>query len=283
MKLLKNKFLIGSVCIIIGLLVGFLGIPQIQVRDKQNLVQAVRLTQDIRKGEIIAETQVEVVSLEQSLLPVDTLTSLSFVANRYAAADLFAGDYLTIKKLADEKQMPDPMKLATAKGLTIVSVTLPSLTSGVSGKLQPGDVVTIMGLLKNTQANQTQLLKPLPQSGENQTDPNSEDSEQPDPGSDNQATVTQQIQTRIYPELRYLEVCSLSASDGSQARVSPNPDNENKNLLPLTISLFATEEQALRLAELEQKGLIHLSFVARGNDVLQFISSDIRVLNTEVN
>ena len=279
MKLLKNKFLIGSLCIMLGLLVSFLAIPQIQAREKQTLVQSVRLIQNVKKGDIITDSQVEIVSIDQTLLPSHALVSLSSISSRYAAADLFAGDFLTTTKLMDGDKASNPIQLATAKGLTIISITLPTLSSGVSGMIRPGDVVTVMAMLKNNQASQTQLLKPLPQTGENQTAPIQED---PDSESDDQITYSQQMQILIYPELRYLEVCSLTAHDGSQARVSPYPDNDNKNLLPLTISLFATEEQARRLAELEQKGMIHLSFVARGDDVLQFISADQRILNTEV-
>jgi len=54
------------------------------------------------------------------------------------------------------------------------------------------------------------------------------------------------------------------------------------NNLPVTISLYVTESQALRLAELEQNGIVHLVFVARGADAVPFIADDIRVLNSEV-
>jgi pilus assembly protein CpaB len=166
MKLLKNKFLIGSLCIMLGLLVSFLAIPQIQAREKQNLVQSVRLIQNVKKGDIITDSQVEIVSIDRTLLPSDALVNLSSISSRYAVADLFAGDFLTTTKLMDGDKASDPIQLATAKGLTIISITLPTLASGVSGMIRPGDVVTVMALLKNNQASQTQLLKPLPQTGE---------------------------------------------------------------------------------------------------------------------
>ena len=45
MKILRNKFLIGLICIILGLVVGFVAIPQVQYRDKADLVKAIRLKQ----------------------------------------------------------------------------------------------------------------------------------------------------------------------------------------------------------------------------------------------
>lgn len=49
----------------------------------------------------------------------------------------------------------------------------------------------------------------------------------------------------------------------------------------MTVSLFVTDEQASRLTYLEHKGLLHLSFVARGADTADFISADRHVLNGE--
>jgi hypothetical protein len=47
------------------------------------------------------------------------------------------------------------------------------------------------------------------------------------------------------------------------------------------VSFYATEEQALKLAELEQTGSIHLAFVARGDIASEFVSDSVLV-GTEV-
>lgn len=269
MKILKNKFLIGLICIILGLVVGFIAIPQIQNRDQMDLTKAIRLKQSILHGGQITDDMVEQVEVSRRLIPEGTLTSLSSVSSRYAVTDLYAGDYLTAEKMTDLLSVQDQMAMATAKGLKVVSITLPTLASGVSGKLQPGDIVTVMAMLKNNSADQSQTLEPE-KTAINETNP------------DNSSNVIAENETLIYPELQYIEVCSLSASDGSDARVNKTVTDESKNLLPTTVSLFVSEAQALRLAELEQKGLIHLSFVARGKDTAQFIPDDRRVLSMEV-
>ena len=269
MKILRNKFLIGLMCIILGLVVGFIAIPQIQNRDQLDLIKAIRLKQPIPYGGQITDDMVEQIEVSRQLIPEGTLTNLSSVSSRYAVTDLYAGDYLTAEKMTDLLSVQDPMAMATAKGLKVVSITLPTLASGVSGKLQPGDIVTVMAMLKNNSADQSQTLEPQ-KTGTNQADP------------DNSTNNNLKNETLIYPELQYIEVCSLSASDGSDARVNKTVTDESKNLLPTTVSLFVSEAQALRLVELEQKGLIHLNFVARGKDTAQFIPDDRRVLNMEV-
>jgi hypothetical protein len=85
----------------------------------------------------------------------------------------------------------------------------------------------------------------------------------------------------IYPELRYIEVCMVTASDGADASVEANPGENEKNSLPVTVSFYATEQQALLLAELENQSIIHLAFVARGADVTKYVP-DAVLAETEV-
>ena len=138
----------------------------------------------------------------------------------------------------------------------MVSITLPTLASGVSGHLLPGDVVTIMALPKNSV---TQSLGVEPETGE----------------TDLSGAI-------IYPELQYIEVCMVTASDGSDASVEARPDEGVKNNLPVTVSFYVTQEQALLLAELENESIIHLAFVARSQNILQYIP-DAVLTETEVN
>ena len=73
----------------------------------------------------------------------------------------------------------------------------------------------------------------------------------------------------------------MTASDGADASVEALPDEDTKNSLPVTVSFYATQEQALLLAELENQSIIHLAFVARGEDVTKYIS-DAVLAETEV-
>ena len=63
----------------------------------------------------------------------------------------------------------------------------------------------------------------------------------------------------IYPELEYIEVCMITASTGADAEVTANPEEDTENSLPVTVSFYATQEQAVRLAELEQQGVFHIA------------------------
>jgi hypothetical protein len=164
MNLFRNKFLIGLICIALGLAVGFLAIPKLKGKDSLEHVKAIRLRQTVPEGTLITDDMVESIEINPSLIPADTITDLALVINRYSQVPIFSGDYLTLEKLTDELNALDPMAVATTKGLKVVSITLPSLAAGVSGQLKPGDIVTIMASGKQSLADQTQTLNPKEQS-----------------------------------------------------------------------------------------------------------------------
>ena len=268
MNLFRNKFLIGLICIVLGLAIGFLAIPKLRGKDGIEQIRAIRLKQTVPEGALISDDMIESVLVNPSLVPTGTISDLAQVTNRYSAVPIFAGDYLTENKLTNELATLDPMSIATTKGLKVVSITLPSLAAGVSGQLRPGDIVTIIASEKQALADQTQTLNPKEQS-----------QDKPD-GSENNSNNTN-TKAQIYPELQYIEVCSLTAADGRDAKVNKVLVEDEKNQLPVTISLFVNDEQAIRLADLEQRGEIHLSFVARGEEASLFIADSQRVFKSE--
>lgn len=255
MKLFKNRYVIGILCIIAALTIVFFAAPALHSNKQGETVPAVRVKQTIDAGSLITAEMLETVTLPEKLIN-GGISDIALAVDKYAVAELFAGDYLTAQKLSGTIEHQSSFPAGTAKGKTVVSVTLPTLASGVSGHLLPGDVVTIMALPKGSAI---QSLGVEPETGE-------ED-------------LTGAV---IYPELQYIEVCMVTASDGTAASVDEHPDKAIKNNLPVTVSFYATSKQMLLLAELEHQSIIHLAFVARGKDVTQYIP-DAVLTKTEVN
>ena len=267
MKIIRNKFLIGILCIVIGVTVGFVLLPKSQDADI-NMTKVVRLTQDVEAGTKLEEKMLEIATIPAESVPDGASSALESFLNRYASSQLYEGDILTAAKVRDT--LVDPVAAAAAKGKQLVSVTVPSLSAGVSGTLQPGDVVSIMVTSKVTQFNQNLgLMTPVE---------DSEETSDWQTGGSLISSVTKESQTYIPEELRYLEVCKVSSSDGTDALVNGDKDKEEPNRLPVTITFYATEAQALKLAEVEQNGEIHVTFVARGDAADAYIPRDERVL-----
>jgi pilus assembly protein CpaB len=278
MKLFRNRFLIGLLCIGLGLAVSLLAIPKLTQDRAPDMVTALRLKADIPAGEQINADMFEAIAVDKNIIPESVIASLDSVTGQFAAADLFAGDYLTSAKVRTQQDHLDYLKTATDKGLRLVSITLPSLAAGVSGKLLPGDVISIMALMKTQNTDASQTLDPEPIIDSDDQGNVSSDS------SENAAKSSGQYKTdmQIFPELRYLEVFSLSASDGAEASVSSRPEDDEKNMLPVTLTVFATEQQALLLADLESNAIIHISRVAGSDQVAAFIDSERIVMSQEV-
>lgn len=255
MKLFKNRYIIGILCIITALLIVFFAVPALQSSNQGDYVSAVRIKQPIEAGTHITAEMLETVKVPEKLLN-GGISDASLAVGQYAAADLYAGDYLTTQKLSGSIAEHSSFPAGTAKGKIVVSVTLPTLASGVSGHLLPGDVVTVMALPKGS-VNQSLSLEP-----------NTEE--------------TKVSGAVIYPKLKYLEVCMVTANDGSDASVEAKLEGGIKNNLPVTISFYTTPEQALLLAELENNSIMHLAFVARGQSVTQYIP-DAVLTDMEVN
>lgn len=255
MKLLKNRFVIGALCILLGLLFSFVAVPALQSSNQGTVVAAVRMKVSAQAGAQITADMVEVVSVPEKLVN-GGISDTASVVGKYANANLYAGDYLTTVKLSATLAEQNSFSAGEAKGKTVVSITLPSLASGVSGRLLPGDIVTVMAVPKGS-VNQSLGVEP------------------------EETPETTTSGAFVYPELEYIEVCAITANNGADAVVNARPSDNEENSLPVTISFYATKEQALKLAELEQQGVIHLAFVARGEAAIKFMPEGILV-GTEV-
>jgi Flp pilus assembly protein CpaB len=284
MKFLKNRFFLGILCIAAGLSVSLMAMPRLVDKSTPEQLEVVRVKADIPAGSLITDDQIELIAMDKNALPSMAIDNTAEVNGKYASADLFQGDILTSAKLVSEKQSKNYLKIATEKGMRLVSITIPSLSAGVSGQIKPGDIVTVMALMKTNTADSVQTLQPDSASlqpvepDETSTEATPTD---PDQTSENSESQQQKLETRLFPSLQFLEVFSLSAADGSSARVEPQLTDDNKNALPVTLTVFANEKQALLLAELEQKAIIHLSRVSGTGTAANYIDPDKLVMATE--
>lgn len=286
MKLIRNKFIIGILCIAIGVTAGFILLPRSQ-RSEISMTQVVRLTQNIKAGEQLTVENLETTTIPAANVPSGASSSVDTYRGKYAVTQLFAGDILTATKVRDT--LVDPVAAGAAKGKQLVSLTIPTLTAGVSGTLLPGDVVAVMVTSKITQFNQQLGLLVATEQSTITTTPESEDGEGEDSDGDINSGINQTLissiqkesETYIPEELRYLEVCKVTSSDGTDALVNAAKDPDVPNRLPATITFYVTEEQALKLAEIEQNGDIHIAFLARGDAADVFIPREERVLVEE--
>ena len=289
MQFFRNKIIIGVLCIVLGLVVGFVLIPG--SRDAQNAtIQVVRATQDIPQGSCIDETMIEAVTVLASQVNLTESQVEDFIGS-YAAAKIYTGDYLTAEKL--NPTAVDPIATATEHGKMIVSVTVPSLAASASGIIQPGDVVMLMasGVDPEDYSESftgTQIQNNIATGGNTLHYDNETNQFYYENSSSEVLTQSTLFSSTedldemvIIDKIKYLEVCSVSASDGTNSVVNPTIAEGESNSLPYTISFFCNEDQALILAQIEQEGEFHVAFVAHGEDANDYIPAAQRVLSGE--
>lgn len=142
-KLLKNRTLIGALCIVLSLIICF-GLTPL-FNDAMNAqTDIARVKSEIKKGELITPDKLETITVGSYNLPANVLTAQGEIAGKYALADLQKGDYVLSTKLS-AAPLAEFEYLSTLDGTRqAMSVTIKSFAAGLSGKLEAGDIVTLI-------------------------------------------------------------------------------------------------------------------------------------------
>lgn len=143
---LNNRFLFGILSILLAAVIAFIALPTIS-RQTNGKTEIVRVTQPILKGASITEKDVEVIEVGSYNLPSNIAATKEDVVGRYAAADLAAGDYILSSKVSAVPITSDIALNSIPSGKVAISLTVKTLASGLSDKLQPGDIIRIYHFL----------------------------------------------------------------------------------------------------------------------------------------
>ena len=143
---LNNRFLFGMLSLLLAAIIAFVALPTI-ARQTNGKTEIVRITQPVQKGEQITASNTEVVEVGSFNLPPNIARSLEDVNGLYATADLAQGDYILTTKVSMAPISSDVALNSIPSGMTAISLTVKTLASGLSDKLQPGDIIRIYHFL----------------------------------------------------------------------------------------------------------------------------------------
>ena len=143
---LNNRFLFGMLSLLLAAIIAFVALPTI-ARQTNGKTEIVRITQPVQKGEQITAANTEVVEVGSFNLPPNIARSLEDVNGLYATADLAQGDYILTTKVSMAPISSDVALNSIPSGMTAISLTVKTLASGLSDKLQPGDIIRIYHFL----------------------------------------------------------------------------------------------------------------------------------------
>ena len=143
---LNNRFLFGMLSLLLAAIIAFVALPTI-ARQTNGKTEIVRITQPVQKGEQITAANTEVVEVGSFNLPPNIAHALEDVNGLYATADLLQGDYILTTKVSLVPISSDVALNSIPSGMTAISLTVKTLASGLSDKLQPGDIIRIYHFL----------------------------------------------------------------------------------------------------------------------------------------
>lgn len=145
MKLLKNRTVLGVVCIALSLIICFAITPLFNAA-KENTTEIVRMKKDTKIGQEITEKDVEIVEVGAYNLPADVLKKSEDVVGKYVSSGLLAGEYVLPEKISDTPSSENAYLYNLNGEKRAISVTIPSFAGGLSGKLISGDIVSVIAV-----------------------------------------------------------------------------------------------------------------------------------------
>lgn len=143
MKIFRNRTVIGVLCILMALIICF-GVTPLFSRSASEKTEIVRVTKDIKEGDEITAEMVQTVAVGAYNLPQNLMTDKKEVVGKYATADLAAGDYILSSKLSAVPAAENAYLYNLDGKKQAISVTIKSFATGLSGKLESGDIVTVI-------------------------------------------------------------------------------------------------------------------------------------------
>ena len=223
MKFLKNRTILGVICIALALIICFAITPLFNA-SKSSTMRIVRVKNDLKIGQEITAKDIEVVEVGAYNLPSEVVKKSETAVGKYAAAEMFKGEYVLAAKISDTPASENAYLYGLTGEKRAISITIPSFAGGLSGKLISGDIVSVIAV---------------------------------DYRETGETIVPDELQF-----VEVIAVTDKKGNDEETTTIKP--DGEEETSLPETVTLLVTPEQASILAELEAQGEIHVALVYRG-------------------
>lgn len=142
-KSIGNRTIIGIICIVAALAICF-GVAPLVNRLNDGKTEIVRVSQTILKGSQIGEGDVEVVKVGSFNLPSGLYAKKEDVVGKFATGDLYPGEYILSAKVTTDVNTASDILEGLDSMQKAISLTIGSFAQGLSGKLETGDIISVI-------------------------------------------------------------------------------------------------------------------------------------------
>ncbi len=143
MSIFKNRTMVGALCILLSLIICF-GVTPLFNRAVSAKTDIVRVVKEIKAGEKITEAMIQTAEVGGYGLPDSVIRKPESVIGKYAKADLAVDDYILTAKLSETPVAENSYLYSLDGTKQAMSVTIKQFAEGLSGKLQSGDIVSVI-------------------------------------------------------------------------------------------------------------------------------------------
>lgn len=140
---MKNRTIIGIICIVLAVATMF-GVAPLAGKITAGKVSVVRVTTDVVKGTAITEKDVSIVEIGKTGLQENAVTDIKSVVGKYAVCDIKTGTNILKSYLSDTADSAADVFRTLNGTKQALSITIDNFAGGVSGKLENGDIVSII-------------------------------------------------------------------------------------------------------------------------------------------
>lgn len=145
MKFLKNRTVLGVICIALSLIICFAITPLFNA-SKSSTMKIVRVKNGLKVGQEITSKDIEVVEVGAYNMPSEVMRKSEDVVGKYAAAEMIEGEYVLTAKISDTPASENAYLYGLTGEKRAISITIPSFAGGLSGKLISGDIVSVIAV-----------------------------------------------------------------------------------------------------------------------------------------
>ena len=138
-----NRTVVGIICIVVALAICF-GIAPLVNRLSDGKTEIVRIIKDVPAGATIEEADIEVVEVGSYNLPEAVITDKSAVVGKCALVNLSVGEYILPSKVGSDLNNAQNILESLDADHKAISISIGSFALGFSGKLETGDIISIL-------------------------------------------------------------------------------------------------------------------------------------------
>ena len=143
MGFLKNRTVIGVICILLSLLICF-GLTPLFNKGISQKTEIVRVVKEIKSGDEITKDMIQAAEVGGYNLPENVIRIKENAIGKYATSDLGVGDYILNTKVSDIPAAENAYLYNLDGSKQAISITIKTFANGLSGKLQSGDIVSVI-------------------------------------------------------------------------------------------------------------------------------------------